>query len=89
MLSELSALLLELYRMTEQVSPEGYQALALAAIHARLPFDAAKWITGYMDGGHFVPYATYRSGPAPGDVVHELNNQCTDPLTSLTTSITL
>ncbi len=89
MLADLSALLLELYRMAEQASPEGFQALALAALQARLPFDAAKWITGYLDGGNLVPYATYRSGPQPGDAAHELDYLSTDPLTSLTTRIAL
>lgn len=89
MLADLSLLILELYRIAEQASPEGFQALALAAIQARMPFDAAKWITGYVDGGKLVPYATYRSGFQPGGAVHELDYLSTDPLTSLTTSITL
>lgn len=69
-LDELSAILLELYRMAEQLAPEDYQGWALGVLQQKLRFDSAIWTTGYIDGGNWSIYRAHALGLPPKALVN-------------------
>lgn len=61
-LGDLSAILLELYRMAEQLDPDAYRDWALGVLQPKLRFDAAIWATGHVDHGRWVTYRAHAVG---------------------------
>ena len=47
---DLSSVLLEIYRRSEQIPPDGFPDWALGQLSPYVPFNGATWVTGYMDG---------------------------------------
>jgi len=88
MLADLSAVLLEAYRMAEQLDPEAYQAWALSLLREKVAFRFARWATGYVDGERWYPYRTYATGAPAAPGAFELSVATVDPLTSLGARIT-
>jgi DNA-binding CsgD family transcriptional regulator len=61
-LGDLSAIILELYRMAEQLAPEAYQGWALGVLQPKLRFDSAIWATGYIDDGRWNSFRAHVVG---------------------------
>ncbi len=69
-LAKLSATLLELYRMAEQLAPEAYQGWALGVLQRTLRFNSAIWTTGHIDGGKWSIYRAHAVGLPPKALEH-------------------
>ena len=56
----------QLYRIAQRAGPEPFEDLALAALTEQVPFDAALWFTGQIDGGQLQVHRlhAYRMPPA-------------------------
>ena len=56
----------QLYRMAQRAVSEPFEDLALAALTGQVPFDAALWFTGQIDGGRLQVHRlhAYRMPPA-------------------------
>jgi DNA-binding CsgD family transcriptional regulator len=61
-LRDLSAILLELYRMAEQLAPEAYRGWALGVLQPKMRFDSAIWATGHIDDGRWSTYRAHAAG---------------------------
>ncbi len=88
-LSRLSSLLLECYRMAGQLAPDAFQRSALELLRKSLPFRAAYWAIGYVDQERWHMYRGRAFGKKPGRSAIDLAFTTTDPVSGLTTSITL
>lgn len=62
---DLSSVLIELYRGSEQLPPDGYQDWALRKLQPYVPFDAGTWTTGYIDGSSLRPYRLHSVDLSP------------------------
>lgn len=62
---DLSSVLIELYRGSEQRPPDGYQDWAFRKLQPYVPFDAGTWTTGYIDGSSFHPYRSHSVNLSP------------------------